>query len=85
MTSDSSVHDTVRTLVEGICLEQRGKHIPGDTWRLDAGAIDSLGIFQLVGLLEDAFGISIPDSEVIPQNFASVARITEFVDERRRA
>ena len=50
---------------------------------LDAGLIDSMGIFELVGHLEEACGVRIEDDELIPENFNSIERIAAFVDGKR--
>jgi acyl carrier protein len=45
--------------------------------------IDS-GVFQLVAFLEERFGIAIPDSDITPDNFATIARIERLVADRGR-
>lgn len=51
---------------------------------IDSGVVDSLGIFQLVAFLEERFGIAIPDSDITPDNFATIARIERLVADRGR-
>lgn len=47
---------------------------------LDNGIIDSLGVLDLVSMLQKDFKIAIEDDELTPDNFNSVARIAAFVD-----
>jgi acyl carrier protein len=47
-----------------------------------AGIIDSLGVFQLVAFLQEAFQIPIDDDEITPEHFRSVTTITTFVEAR---
>ena len=42
------------------------------TTLIDDGVLSSLDIIQLIGALNDEFDISIPATEIIPQNFNSV-------------
>jgi len=42
--------------------------------------IDSMGLQMLVPFLETEFGISIPDLELIPENFYNINSITDLVD-----
>ena len=49
----------------------------------DLGVIDSFGLLILARSLEAAFGIRIPDSEVVPRRLETVARIARLVDARR--
>ena len=51
---------------------------PGDNL-LAKGIVDSHGVMELVGFLEDRYGIAVADEDLTPENFESVARIGEFV------
>lgn len=46
---------------------------------LASGLIDSLGMMQLVSFVESEFGLSVKDTDLVPENFDSVARIAAFV------
>ena len=49
---------------------------------IDDGILSSLDIIQLIGALNDEFDISIPATEIIPQNFNSVdAMVERLADE----
>jgi acyl carrier protein len=49
---------------------------------LDARVIDSLGILDLVGYLEESFGIEVTDEELTPENFESIGALARFVSRR---
>ena len=44
------------------------------------GLIDSLGLMQLVLFLEEDFGITIDDTEVVPDHFRTVGTISRLVE-----
>ena len=46
---------------------------------IEGGMIDSTGILHLVTFLEEHFGIRVADSEVVPENLDSIARIAKYV------
>ncbi len=46
---------------------------------LKNGLIDSLGILEVVTFLEGEFGIAVSDEELLPENFASVQSLSNFV------
>jgi acyl carrier protein len=46
---------------------------------LSQGIIDSLGILQLVAFIEDEFGVTIPDEDVVLENFMSVNALSEYL------
>jgi acyl carrier protein len=52
---------------------------------LEAGILDSLGVLELVGFLEERYGIRVGDDEMMPENFGSIDAIVEFVRQRRAA
>jgi acyl carrier protein len=46
---------------------------------LNLGVIDSIGFVELVGEVEDRYGVTIADVEIVEENFGSVAAIAAFV------
>lgn len=59
----------------------------GDTQRelglsdslIENDIIDSTGVLELVMFVEDAFGMIVEDSEIVPDNFDSIIKIRNFV------
>src|SRR5262245_39227660 len=49
---------------------------------MESGLLDSLTLVELMASLEEQFGIHISFDEIEIDNFRSVKRITEFVNER---
>ncbi len=52
---------------------------------LAQGIIDSLGILKLVTFLEERFGIATTDEDLVPENFATLTLIRNFVEKKRSA
>jgi len=50
---------------------------------LEGGIIDSLGILNLVGFLEEEFQMTVADDDLVPENFGTIEQIAEFVEGRR--
>jgi acyl carrier protein len=50
---------------------------------IDAGLIDSTGVLELVGFLEQEFGIDVADEDLVPENLDSIARLAAFIDRKR--
>lgn len=46
---------------------------------LELGIIDSYGFMELLHWVEEEFGISVADDELIPDNFDSVEKLSSFV------
>lgn len=56
-----------------------------DTSLLETGILDSLGLLKLVVFLEERFGIAMGDTDLLPENFASVNAICAYVRARQPA
>ncbi|HEV7309725.1 acyl carrier protein [Ensifer sp.] len=46
---------------------------------IDNDIIDSTGVLELVAFIEDQFGITMADADIVPANLDSLARISAFV------
>jgi acyl carrier protein len=53
-----------------------------DTSLLETGILDSLGLLKLVVFLEERFGIAMGDTDLLPENFATVNAICDYVRAR---
>ena len=62
--------ETIVSLLEEL---KSGVDFTSRTDLVDSRVLDSLTILALVSDLEDAFDITIPAVEIVPQNFNSVA------------
>jgi acyl carrier protein len=49
----------------------------------DSGLLDSFALPDMVSALEQEFGIAIPDSDLTPRKFESIASIERYVESRR--
>ncbi|MCP4581925.1 MAG: acyl carrier protein [candidate division Zixibacteria bacterium] len=51
---------------------------------LDLNVIDSTGVLELVGFLEETFDITIEDDELIPENLDSIDKIAEYINRKKQ-
>ena len=49
----------------------------------DSGLMDSFALPDMVSAIEKQFGITIPDSDLNPRKFDSIARIEAYLDSRQ--
>ena len=49
----------------------------------DSGFLDSFALPDMVGELETAFQIKIPDSDLNPRKFETIARIESYIENRK--
>lgn len=83
-TETASVEARVRHyILENLLFSDDDSELPNDASLLDRGIIDSTGVLEVVMFLEEAFGIRVKASEMLPENFDSVDNIVRFVERQR--
>jgi len=50
---------------------------------LESGIIDSTGVLEVVGFIEDEFDIEVLDEELVPDNFDSLSRLVGYVAKKK--
>jgi acyl carrier protein len=50
---------------------------------LDQGIIDSTGVLEVIMFIETTFGVTVEDSEMLPENLDSIERIAAFVARKK--
>jgi len=50
---------------------------------LNKGIIDSTGVLELVGFLEESFNIQVEDAELVPENLDSVNNLVNYIEKKR--
>jgi acyl carrier protein len=72
-------------LAENFLLGEEFRGLPGSASLIEAGIIDSTGVLELVGFLEEAYDIQITDSELVPENLDSIDNVVRFVGAKRNS
>jgi acyl carrier protein len=49
---------------------------------LENGILDSTGVLELVGFLEEKFGIRVEDDELVPDNMNSLEKIDRYISKK---
>ncbi|MGI6415813.1 MAG: acyl carrier protein [Thermoguttaceae bacterium] len=72
-------------VVQNFLYGQDDKRLMRDSSLLDSGIIDSTGVLELIAFVEDKFGISVADDEMIPENLDSIENLAKFISRRQPA
>jgi acyl carrier protein len=56
--------------------------LANDASLMESGILDSLSLLRLVVFLEERFGITVGDADLLPDNFASVNAICAYLRAR---
>ncbi len=79
MTTEAQARQRIRNYVLESLAPRGIESLEDDGSLLESGVADSLGVFQVIAFLEEEFGISIGDHEIVQRNFESIDAITAFV------
>ena len=70
-------------LVEDVFYDRDLKDLGPEDSLLAKGLLDSMSILKTVTFCEEQFGVTIPDEDVLPDNFESVRAIAKLVEKGR--
>jgi len=76
------VLETVKAYVVENFLFGDDRRIRPDTDFLECGILDSTGVLELVGFLEEKFGIRVEDEELVPDNMNSLEKIALYISKK---
>jgi acyl carrier protein len=71
-------------IIENFLYGQDDKGLKDDVSFLANGLIDSTGVLELVSFVEERYGISVKDDELIPANFDSVDNLSDFIKKKKK-
>ena len=52
---------------------------------INSGTLDSLTLLELIAFVEKQFDIEVRESEMVPDNFQTIAAITALIDRKRNS
>jgi acyl carrier protein len=81
----TAIRTEIRAFLKTNFYVPDGTQLGDDDSLLDLGIVDSTGVLELVGFLEDKYRISIDDQELVPDNLDSVGRLVAFIERKTGA
>jgi len=80
---DSTREATLRSFfAENFPLGGDASAVGRDDSLLEAGIIDSTGVLELIGFVETTYDIVVPDEDLLPENFDSIANVLRYLERR---
>ncbi len=70
-------------IVENFMLGMNPEELTDSDSLLDKGIIDSTGVLELVGFLEENYQIQIEDEELVPENLDSINNLVKFIQKKQ--
>lgn len=70
-------------ILENFMYSDDPSALTDDRSLIDSGIVDSTGVLELVGFIEETFEVQVDDTELVPENFDSVDRITDYIKRKQ--
>ena len=72
-------------IVANFLFGEEGNGFADDQSFLESGIIDSTGLLELVSFIEQKYGITIGDREMVPENLDSLRNVSQLVARKLEA
>ncbi|HWM13131.1 MAG TPA: acyl carrier protein [Gaiellaceae bacterium] len=83
MSNSETIEREIRDFLrENFPLSADGVTLERDDSLIEVGVIDSTGVLELIGFIEERYEVEIRDEEVLPENLDSIGNIIRFVGEK---
>jgi len=73
------IQDQVRQFITTNFYVDDPDELPNSASLLDRGIVDSTGVLEVIGFIEETFGVHVEDSEMLPDNLDPIERITAYL------
>jgi acyl carrier protein len=70
-------------IVHELLLADDQTRVTPDQSLLQGGVLDSLSVLRLISFIEEQFGVTIEDEEVVPENFETINNIQAMLARKR--
>jgi acyl carrier protein len=75
-----TIEEQIKHYVSENFLFSDGEYeLPDEASFLDEGIVDSTGVLELILFVEETYGITVANEDVLPENFDSVTRLAAFI------
>ncbi len=76
------IRDEIRKFIVEKFLFNCGDQLDDEASLLETNTVDSVGILEIVGFIENRFNLKVEDEELTAGNLDSVNRIARFVERK---
>ena len=81
--SSNGIREGIREYIQDRFMIGKSLNSLGDADPLlEKGILDSTGVLELVGFIEEKFAFSVEDEELLPDNLGSVDNIVKYVERK---
>lgn len=77
------IKDEIRHFIIEKFLLNSGDNLDDDMPLIETNTVDSVGILEIVGFIENHFGLKVEDEELTAENLDSINKIARFIEKKK--
>lgn len=77
------IKDEIRRFIIEKFLLNSGDNLDDDMPLIETNTVDSVGILEIVGFIENHFGLKVEDEELTAENLDSINKIARFIEKKQ--
>jgi len=81
----SDISTSLREFIKENFLYGAEQAYSDDDSFMENGIVDSTGVLELIMHLETSYGISIEDTELVPENLDSISNLKRFIESKSKS
>ena len=79
MSIEAKVRDYI---LDNFLFTNDQSRLQDDASFLEEGIVDSTGVLELVMFVEENYGITVEDEDIVPENFDSVLQLARYIRQK---
>ena len=76
MSIEAKVRDYI---LDNFLFTNDQSRLQDDASFLEEGIVDSTGVLELVMFVEENYGVTVEDEDIVPENFDSVLQLSSYI------
>jgi acyl carrier protein len=81
-TNSEAIRAELKDFILGQFPALQGQSLQAGDSLLELGVIDSLGVLDIVTFMEQRYGLTLSDEDMVADHFASIAAMAEMIQAR---
>lgn len=78
------IHQEIRNyILENFMIGRENEKLADSDSLLSKGIIDSTGVLELVGFLEENYQIAVEENELVPDNLDSIDNLVNYIQNKK--
>ncbi|MBD3241676.1 MAG: hypothetical protein GF331_13885 [Chitinivibrionales bacterium] len=76
------IRDTITEFIHSHFVRARADAFTSQTNLLEEGIVDSMGLLDIIGFLENAFAVRVTEDDLLTDNFGTIDSLVAYVERK---